>query len=391
MTREEITQEILNIQSKNYLLELPTGFGKTKISIEKAKSYNPKSILIVVNRIVHKDVWKEEFSKWWNNCNADITITTYSSLHKYIGSYDVCIIDEAHHLSERCREILSNYNVEHYILLSATVNSKLKYIFNTFFHPIYFYSKTLRNAIDDDILPDPKIFLLPLYLNNNFPTETIIKNPKAKGQMIESSWANRWTYIRQKKNPVKIYCTEAQYNQDSTGLIEFWKTRLMRTNSQIAKNKWLHLCNERLNWLSEKKIPYIIKILNRLNSKRTLTFCSNIKQTEIYGKYCINSKNKDSSKYLEMFNSGKINHITACNILNEGMNLYNCQVGIYSNLNSSEAIIKQRLGRLLRHKNPVIIIPYFKGTREEELVKKMMENYNIKLVTVVHDIKDIRI
>ncbi len=391
MTREEITQEILNLQSKNYLLELPTGFGKTKISIEKAKSYSPKSILIVVNRVVHKDVWKEEFNKWWNNCNANITITTYSSLHKYVGSYDVCIIDEAHHLSERCREILSNYNVEHYILLSATVNSKLKYIFSNFFHPIYFYSKTLRDAIDDDILPDPKIFLLPLYLNNNFPTETIIKNPKAKGQMIESSWANRWTYIRQKKNPVKIYCTEAQYNQDSTGLIEFWKTRFMRTNSQIAKNKWLHLCNERLNWLSEKKIPYIIKILNRLNSKRTLTFCSNIRQTEIYGKYCINSKNKDSSKYLEMFNSGKINHITACNILNEGMNLYNCQVGIYSNLNSSEAIIKQRLGRLLRHKNPVIIIPYFKGTREEELVKKMMENYNIKLVTVVHDIKDIRI
>ena len=391
MTREEILQEILNLQSKNYLFELPTGFGKSRLAIEKAKSLNPKNILIVVNRIIHKDMWKEEFNKWWEKCTVPITITTYSSLHKYFGKYDVAIIDEAHHLSARCRELLGYYNIEHAILLSATINDTLKVEIKNLFCPICYYKKTLRDAIDNDILPDPKIFLLPLYLKNDYPTEVVIKNPKAKGQMIESYQSNIWSYIRQKKNPVKIHCTEAQYYQDISVLIEFWKTRFMKSNSQIAKNKWLHLCNERLTWLSEKKVPYIINILKRLNNKRTLTFCSTINQTEILSKYCINSKNKESLKYLKMFNSGQINHIAACNILNESINLYDCQVGIYNNLNSSETIINQRLGRLLRHKNPIIIIPFFKGTREEELVKKMMENYNIKLITVVHDIKDIRI
>ena len=73
------------------------------------------------------------------------------------------------------------------------------------------------------------------------------------------------------------------------------------------------------------------------------------------------------------------------------MNLVNCQVGIYANLNSSDTIVKQRMGRLLRHKNPVLIVPYFIGTRDEELASKMLENYNPKLVTVINDYKKIKI
>ena len=45
--------------------------------------------------------------------------------------------------------------------------------------------------------------------------------------------------------------------------------------------------------------------------------------------------------------------------------------------------------RILRHKEPVIIIPYYKHTREEELVEKMLENYNSELITTVNNIEDI--
>ena len=73
------------------------------------------------------------------------------------------------------------------------------------------------------------------------------------------------------------------------------------------------------------------------------------------------------------------------------MNLVNCQVGIYANLNGSNTIVLQRMGRLLRHKNPVLIVPYFVGTRDEELANNMLENYNPKLVTVINDYKEIKI
>lgn len=73
------------------------------------------------------------------------------------------------------------------------------------------------------------------------------------------------------------------------------------------------------------------------------------------------------------------------------MNLTNCQVGIYANLNSSESIIKQRMGRLLRHPHPVIIVPYYKRTREEELVNKMLEDYNPNLVKTISFIEEIQL
>jgi hypothetical protein len=71
------------------------------------------------------------------------------------------------------------------------------------------------------------------------------------------------------------------------------------------------------------------------------------------------------------------------------MNLVNCRVGVYAVLNSSERMIKQKLGRLLRHKDPVIIIPYYEGTRDEELVNKMLEDYNQELVSTITDLKDL--
>ena len=196
MTREDILKEILSLEGNNWLLELPTGVGKSKLSIEKVKQLKVKTLLLVVNRTVHKQNWIDEFNKWWKDRNIDITMTTYVSLPKYKGTYDVAIYDEAHHLSDRCREALCDFNIKYNILLSATVNSELKDKLTEVFDNLVVYKKTLKSVIDSEILPEPKVILLPLHLKTGVPTEVIIKNPKAKGRMIESSWAMRWSYMR---------------------------------------------------------------------------------------------------------------------------------------------------------------------------------------------------
>jgi superfamily II DNA or RNA helicase len=78
-------------------------------------------------------------------------------------------------------------------------------------------------------------------------------------------------------------------------------------------------------------------------------------------------------------------------MLDEGINLANCRVGIYANLNSSDRIIVQRLGRLLRHPEPIIVIPYYRNTRDEEIVKKMCENYNSELIKTITNINEIKL
>lgn len=71
-------------------------------------------------------------------------------------------------------------------------------------------------------------------------------------------------------------------------------------------------------------------------------------------------------------------------------NLTDCQYGIFAMLNSSERMVIQKLGRLLRHKEPVIVIPYYVGTRDEELTRKIIEGYdnnNIKTINYVENLK----
>lgn len=390
MDREQVRQDILNLNSNSVLLTLPTSFGKSKIGIDLALKNNPKSILIIVPRLVLIDNWKQEFIKWDLESWLDIvTFSTYVGLNKYANTkWDTIIYDECQHLTERCIEFIGTMDIKHNILLSATVSKNMLYTFKYLFKNLQVYSVKMKEAINNDILPDPKVFLVPLTLDTTNAEYTIIKHPKATN-IIRCSYAERWNYIKNKNIQVHIKCTQYQYVKELNEEIEFWKKRYMITRNQGVKAKWLFLAGQRLKFLSQIKNPILLPLLERLKSQRVLTFCSSIEQTEVLGKYCINSKNELADKYLGMFNKGKIKHITACSMLDEGMNLYNCRVGLYANLNSSEIKIKQRLGRILRHKDPIIIIPYYKNTREEEIKDKMLEDYNPELIeiTTINDIK----
>lgn len=73
------------------------------------------------------------------------------------------------------------------------------------------------------------------------------------------------------------------------------------------------------------------------------------------------------------------------------VNLTNCRIGVYATLNSSDRMITQKLGRILRHPKPIIIIPYYKYTRDEEIVKKMCENYNPDLIKTINNLSEIQL
>ena len=141
-------------------------------------------------------------------------------------------------------------------------------------------------------------------------------------------------------------CTQAQYYEEMSSMVDFYKRQYFRTNNQIIYFRWQKAAKDRLMWLSSLKNDVTKKILSTLKDKRTLTFCNGIEQTEILGKYCINSKNDNSIEYLDKFNKKKINHITACNVLNEGANLTECQVGILVSINSSETMVIQKVGKI---------------------------------------------
>ena len=395
MTREGVGEEITQAKSPHILVELPPGFGKSKVAldlvkhcIDEGKFEEPPSILIVVPRSVLPDNWRRELNKWgYGELESTITFVTYLSFPKKAGHWDIVIFDEVHHLSPRCRKALSDFDIDRIIMLSATVNRKIKTELKALFPDLYVHTITTKKAIQEGILPDPRVFLIPLTLDRVYVTHQIIKNPSQKIE-IRIPYVDKWKYAGIKNRRIVISCTQRQYYDDMSSLIEWYRKKTFNTT---FKNLFLRKSGERLKWLSEQKAPYVKTLLDHLKSQRTLTFCNSIQQTKELGRYCINSdkSEKDNAETLEKFNNGEINHITACNMLDEGMNLVGCRVGVYAVLNSSDTLIIQKLGRLLRHPDPVIIIPYYRGTRDAELVQKMMENYNPELVTTITDLTEL--
>jgi superfamily II DNA or RNA helicase len=282
------------------------------------------------------------------------------------------IFDEAHHLTDRCINCLQSYNINRVILLSATINRDMKYKMDRIFSPKHI-KVTIKEAIDKDVLPDPTIYLLPLYFDTNKVKEQIIIN-KTKNKVQHISYKNRFIAYKDKQTKYIVNCTESEYYEHISSLIEWSKNQYMKTKNEGLKNIWLRKCLDRLVWMSNIKMYHTMQILNYLKKHncRTLTFCSSIEQS------------------YHIFNNGYIDHITAVNCLNEGVNLKNCQIGIFNVINSSDIMTIQKVGRILRHKNPIIIIPFYKNSREEEILLKMLEPYNkdlIKTITYYGDIK----
>ena len=187
-----------------------------------------------------------------------------------------------------------------------------------------------------------------------------------------------------------ISCTQRQKLNDMNSQILFQKNSFMRTHKEYTKNKWLFSCGERIKYLANLKNSIVKNILSILADERTLTFCKTIEQAECLGKYCIHSKNPYSEQIYKNFNDKKINHITSVNILNENANLVDCKYAIFANYSSSEVCSVQRCGRALRHKSPVIIMPFYKNTREEEILKDMIKDFNPDSIHTVYSLTELQ-
>lgn len=398
MTREEVYSECLTKLEKSdfLLLELATGMGKSKQAIDIINylvetKYQGKhtSMLLLVAKTVHKQTWKDEFKKWGGINVDDLTIECYESLKKHeYESFDFVVMDECHHLnSDKRLDLFSTLTYGNIIGLSATIPKKLKQYFQ-YEYAAEVVTCSIVDAIEDEVLPEPQIILYPLQLDNVRPTEFIELNPKAKGKTYYGNYNELWKCRKMKVHAI-ISCTPRQRVNEYNSQILYEKNRYMRTRQDLLKNKWLFDCGERIKYLANLKNNIVLSILQRLEKERTITFCKTIEQAECLGQYCIHSKNKDSDIIYNNFNAKKINHIVSVNVLNEGANLVDCKYAVFANYSSSEICSAQRVGRSLRHKSPVIILPYYEATREEEIVNTMIESFKEESIHTIHSLKEL--
>lgn len=402
MTREELNSEAMQLlkTNNNIAIQAATGVGKSKIAIDLCyemaqKEKAPLRILLVVAEVAHINNWNDEFDKWNRSFEGTIKIICYASLKKYRDtSWDVIIFDEAHHLGSALRmDVFESLSAKYRIFLSATLKDNFISALEQICGTIGIIKMGLQEAFDADVLPEPKIKLIELKLNNKDYNQTIVEEwgNKERAKTAVCVYRDRWKYLRDKKKirdgKLIIRCTEQQKYDYLCEQFEYYKRRFMLTRNEAIKNKWLQWGSKRKVYLGELKTETAEKLLRQLRTKRLICFCTNIEQANKLGGFnAVHSKKKDSLDIINKFNNKKTNSLYAVGMLQEGVNLNDIQVGIIIQLDGEERAFIQKFGRTLRADSPEQYIIYIKGTRDEEYLKNALENIDEKYISKVNEI-----
>lgn len=410
MTREELQIQTLALikQSSRVALQWCTGLGKSRMAIDMTnyladkefEEYGkPFNVLLVVAETAHKSNWKMEFDKWGLKTD-NIVMECYASLKKYRNSYwDLVIFDEAHHLDSDLRMgVLTELHAKNIILLSATLPDQVMQAVTEVFGKFVTSKVTLKEAIEWGILPQPKVYLIPLTLDSTYPNCTIIEEwgNKEKRVTYKCKFHERWEYLRNKnKYPnvtLEIACTQQQKYDYLSDQFEYWRSQFFRTRQEFIKNKWLQVGSKRKRFLGESKTNAIRLLLHKIQDKRFICFCTSIEQAELLGgKNAIHSKKDNSFDIINDFNTKKIDNLFAVGMLQEGQNLTDIEVGVIVQLDGQERAFIQKFGRSLRATDPVQFIFYYKDTRDTEYLENVLEGINEEYITEVDNLIDLEL
>ena len=379
MTKKEISRQLIKSKceelfdsGKNILCEFATSVGKSFQAINLQARMNSQKTFICVAEIAHIQNWRDEYIKHgYEHLLESTEIFCYASLRKYKNKIcNLLVLDEAHHaFSDTRTEILSSIKAEKIIGLSATITNEDKLSFNNIFGKTDVYTITMEEAIEMELLPKPKVYLISLELDNSNKSETINFKRGRNIKEIHCDYLQRNTYIYAKsKYPTLnliIHCTQkekydyidAEYNRAA----------------MYKRTGWLRYGGIRKKYLSDCKTDKIKEICKTLqeDGKRFICFCGSIEQAEmVMAENCIHSK-KESNSILKRFNSKEINSIYAVKKLVEGVNLVDINAAVIGQLDGTERPFIQMTGRSLRAEFPEVYVLFFKNTKDMDYLENV--------------------
>ena len=391
MTKKEESRQLIKFKCEelfdkgyNILLEHVTGAGKSLSAINLQARMDSKKTFICVAEIAHIQNWKDEYIKHgYEHLLESTEIFCYASLKNYANkNADLLILDEIHHAFSQTRTfLLTSLRVKRVIGLSATLEDEHKYLFNDIFKNMAIYTITMEEAIEMEILPKPKVYLIALELDNSKKSETIEFKRGRNINEIHCDYLQRNTYIYAKnKYPTLnliIHCTQ----QEKYDYIDAEYNRA----AMYKRTGWLRYGGIRKRYLSDCKTEKIKELCERLqgDGKRFICFCGSIEQAEeISPRNSIHSK-KESNSILKRFNRKEINSIYAVKKLVEGVNLVDINSAIIGQLDGTERPFIQMTGRSLRADFPEVYVLYFTGTKDDDYLKNVTNNISEEYVEYI--------
>lgn len=371
--QNNVASLIKDNKNKHFLLESPTGTGKTLAVIKGIeqlsihKNHSKKKWLILVPEILQIKNLKEEFIKHkkdyiYNEFVEDIIC--YASFPKYENRNDLNLwFNEVHKLSDVKWEVAKTIDFDHIISDSATINddihSKLSLI-----SPLYRYKITIQQAVEMGLSPSPTLHIHTVHLST---TED---------------------YVVVNKDGSKFTTSEMNYYDNLCAEITRSKLLFNTMGRAWDEIRMKNLGSKRKQFMAHVKTEYIknniISDLKKRNVKY-ICFCGSVKQAkELGGKNAISAKDgkKNNISVIDDFNNGKTKCIYSVGMAVEGMNLNGIEEGVIVQLSAEDRLDIQKTGRIMRNDNPVIHIPILKGTRDEQFLKNFLFKSGIKKESV---------
>lgn len=405
VTRQDLCDWASNSVNNNRItvLEYGTGTGKTFASLNAISNsvYVQSKGLILVAETSHKVSWSLEMIK--HSIQLDYVIDCYASVSKHENeTYDWIIMDEIHincfglNTSLGLEPILSR--AKKVIYLSGTIPDYVKKALYKRHskQEVNWISFSTSQAIDNNILPEPKIYVIDVPLDKS--KEYIFVKSKGgkqahKGPIVNCTYKEMFTKLKELKGQkfytLNITCNETEYYDILSNEVEFSRTRYFGSKQSFLQIDWQRKAGKRKSFLGNIKLDAAKKLLEQNINYRTLWFCNSIEQADEIGSnvtdgIVIHSKtNVVPKKVINDFNSKKINHIFAKGMLKSGVNLEDVQVGFFVQVDNSSVSLNQILGRVLRSTLPILYVFRCVNTKDDEYIRTALEDINPKYIYYV--------
>lgn len=327
--------------------------GKTKLAIDIIKKNKPKSILWVTPSSELADVEiPKEFEIWKAKAYAKkLTTTTWASLNKIKGKFDMIILDEEQFITDNNSINLINGELEYNSILTLTgtqtKNEGKINLYKALKLPIL-YELSINDAVDLGILSNYVI--------------KVVKVPIGKTKDIKAG---------NKANP--FYTSEeSQYNWYSKSLgeaIENGASSTLIFQKVLGRMRAIH---------NSPSKATAVKFLMEELSGRKMAFCANIKQAEqVCSNFYHSKSNKDAVK---AFIAEELDSLSLVNAGGVGWTYRNIDHLIIAQADSdNNGTTSQKIARtLLEQKNykATIWIIALEGTQDVTWVKSVLDNFD---------------
>lgn len=348
------SHEALDAHDGQGILALATGVGKTKICLDYLVNQGELKILWVVptEKLRDEDV-PNEWKKWekLEYFNKHVTTICYASLPTVQGeTYDYIVLDEAHRLTDLKYSFFMKNKVSKIICLTATPPHEVekRHLLHHLLKLKVIKRVTIDEAVDRHLIAPYKITCIGVRMSQD-------KNIK---------WGKRTVSER------------ARYNYWDRK-IDYMEVARQRVPQEVRLARMHAIYKAPSKVITAKKW-----VENNLDpNERMILFSSSIANAESLESSTFHSK-RNSEDY-DKFNQGLSNRISVVKVLDEGVNLYNVEGAVFTQVISNERNLIQRLGRTVRwrqgHESKVIIF-YYLNTVDETWVYRAVQGLDPKRI-----------